>query len=138
MNDHSSFHVGLNTFVIKDGKLLLGKRKGNGEGMWGLPGGHMEHGELMAEGARRELKEETGLKADVSFINLTNGRGKVGPSHYLHVGFLAKNIQGEPRVIEPDKFYEWRWFDLKDLPVNMFTGHQKQIRAFLAGQTFAD
>jgi 8-oxo-dGTP diphosphatase len=68
------FPVGVNIFVVRDGKLLLGKRKnvyGNGE--WGLPGGHLESGETMVQAAARELDEETGLFArDFSFVNLVN------------------------------------------------------------------
>ena len=32
-------------------------------GLWNLPGGHLERGEGLAEGAKRELREETGVAA---------------------------------------------------------------------------
>ncbi len=38
--------VGLGVLIFKDGKVLLGKRKGaHGEGTWCPPGGHLEFGE---------------------------------------------------------------------------------------------
>jgi len=38
--------VGLGVLIIKDGKVLLGRRKGaHGEGTWAPPGGHLECGE---------------------------------------------------------------------------------------------
>ena len=51
--------------MVKNGKLLLGKRKNiYGAGTWGLPGGHLEFKEAMKTAASRELMEETGLKAE--------------------------------------------------------------------------
>jgi len=40
---YEKFHIGINVFVVRDKKLLLGKRKNvYGAGTWGLPGGHLE------------------------------------------------------------------------------------------------
>ena len=54
--------IGCEIFVIKEHKLLFGKRKNTyGEDSWGLPGGHLEYGEKLADAAKRELEEETGI-----------------------------------------------------------------------------
>jgi 8-oxo-dGTP diphosphatase len=37
---------------------------------WGLPGGHLEEGEDPAEGAARELEEETGVRLDPAELRL--------------------------------------------------------------------
>ncbi|MFA7252468.1 MAG: NUDIX domain-containing protein [Candidatus Paceibacterota bacterium] len=134
--------VGVNVFVIKDNKLLLGKGKNVfGDGYWGLPGGHLEGGESMTGGAKRELKEETGLTADkLTFLNVINDPPIDEGGHYVHVGFLAEDVQGEPRLTEPDKCSELKWFDLNDLPQEeeIFIGHRKQIAAFLNKIVFVD
>lgn len=46
--------------VIKDGKILMGKRRDNNK--WTNPGGHLEEGEQPIQGAIRELKEESGIE----------------------------------------------------------------------------
>ena len=54
--------VGVGVFVLKDGKILMGKRKGaHGEGSWSLPGGHLEFNESWDMCAVRETMEETGV-----------------------------------------------------------------------------
>jgi 8-oxo-dGTP diphosphatase len=130
-----TFPIGVNIFVVRNDKLLLGKRKNTyGAGTWGLPGGHLEFGERLEAAAARELKEETGIKTEkFIFVNLINDlhdlRGE--QKHYLQVGFLAKDIgDAEPILNEPDKTEEWKWFGLADLPKDIFPSHIEQIEAF--------
>ena len=55
--------VGIGVVVMKDGRVLLGRRKGShGAGEYAYPGGHLEHLESFAECAVREVREETGLE----------------------------------------------------------------------------
>ena len=59
----TNIKVGCEIFLIKDDAILLGKRKNcYAEGMWALPGGHLEHGKSIRECVIRELKEELGIK----------------------------------------------------------------------------
>ena len=47
-------------------KILFVKRAYNpGQGEWSLPGGFLELGETLVDGAKRELKEETNLNGEV-------------------------------------------------------------------------
>jgi len=115
---YDTFYVGANVLVVRDGKLLLGKRKNIfGDGMWALPGGHLDKGESIMAAAARELSEETGLVADsYEFIGLVNNPQKEHDRHYIQLGFLAKGVTGEPKLLEPDRCYEWQWFSLNELP----------------------
>lgn len=58
--------VGIGVMIWKDGKVLLGKRKGShGEGTYAFPGGHMEYMESFTDCVKRELEEECGLKIKI-------------------------------------------------------------------------
>lgn len=127
--------MGVNAFVIKDGKLLLGKRKnGYGNGSWGLPGGHLEMGESMLKAVARELFEETGLEAETfTFLNLVNTPRE--GEHYLQLGFVANNVSGELTLKEPEKCEEWQYFELNNLPNPIFSSHKDLIKTFIEKST---
>ena len=54
--------VGVAAVVWREDRILLIRRaKAPRAGEWSLPGGRQELGETVAEAARREVSEETGL-----------------------------------------------------------------------------
>jgi len=60
---HKSHKAGVGIVVVSsDGCILLGRK----DGLWSLPGGHIEEGETPEVAAVRELEEETGLKLQES------------------------------------------------------------------------
>jgi 8-oxo-dGTP diphosphatase len=55
----------MTVFLVKGQKILLGKRLGKiGNGQWWCPGGHLEFGESVVAGMKREVLEETGIHLD--------------------------------------------------------------------------
>lgn len=115
-------HAGLAVFVVKDGKILFGKRLGeHGRGTWCPPGGHIEFGETFEECARRETLEECGLKIkNIQFLTITNDFFKESGKHYVTIIMRADWASGEPQVLEPDKMVEWHWCTWEDRPKNVF------------------
>ncbi|MEM1618690.1 MAG: NUDIX hydrolase [Desulfurococcaceae archaeon] len=89
--------------LLKENSVLLVKRKyPPGVGKWSIPGGVVEPGERIAEAARRELKEETGLEAEPVGIlwvlnNIVYDRERRVLYHYviLDVLFDSSSIRGE-------------------------------------------
>ena len=60
-------HLVVHAIVEKDNGILLVKRTGDllESGKWGLPGGYLDRDETAAQGALRELKEETGWEGKI-------------------------------------------------------------------------
>ena len=131
--------IGVNVFIFNDkGEMLMGKRVGKvGYGTWCLPGGHFEWGESLEDCAKRELEEETSLIGDeLKYLQLIND--PIDDAHFVHINFMAEKWHGTPTVTEPDKFSEWKWFDLNKLPDEVFIGHQKFVPAYLNSISFID
>jgi len=59
--------VGVLAVVIREDRVLVVRRANPPmSGRWGFPGGVLELGETVAQGAMRELAEETGVKAEAA------------------------------------------------------------------------
>jgi 8-oxo-dGTP diphosphatase len=115
-------YIGVGVIVIRDGNVLLGKRKNShGEGAWQFPGGHLEYGESIEACARRELFEETGLTLlNCSLGPYTNDVFEKEGKHYVTLFVIAHHTEGEIEVKEPDKCECWEWFPWSDLPFPRF------------------
>lgn len=122
--------VGVGVIIIRDSKVLLGKRKhAHGEGTWSFAGGHLEFGESILECAQREALEETGLKImDVRTGPYTNDIFKDEGKHYITL-FVTCTAVGEPRVMEPEKCEKWQWFDWDELPENLFVPVENLVKS---------
>ncbi len=118
--------------IIRNGKVLLGKRKNaHGEGAWCFPGGHLEFGESWKECALREIKEEAGIKVkNLRFATATNDLFSKEKKHYITIIMLADYASGEAKILEPHKCEKWDWFEWKkdNLPKPLFTP-QKNLLA---------
>lgn len=109
--------VGLGVMIWKDGKVLLGKRKGkHAPGVYAFPGGHLEYMESFEDCVRREVAEETGMEVEnIKFLLVGNAK-LYAPKHYVQVNFTADWKSGEPQNLEPDKCEGWDWYDVDNLP----------------------
>lgn len=139
MTETSRPRVGVGVMVLKNGQLLLGRRKGShGAGEYAYPGGHLEHLESFEQCAKREVKEETGLEiGPIRFLRVLNTT-EYAPKHYIDVAFVADWVSGEPQVLEPDKIDGWAWYPLDALPSPLFGTIPTALEALKSGRTFWD
>lgn len=114
--------VGVAVIILRDGKVLLGQRKGaHGSGTWAFPGGHLEFGESLAACALREVAEETGLSiSNIRPAAFTNDIFTAESKHYATLFVTARWVSGEATVLEPDKCSQWRWCQWEALPEPRF------------------
>ena len=121
--------------LIFDGdRILLSKRAGEPfRGDWDIPGGFLEAGEDPREGARREIREETGLEIQVTGPPEVNV-GRYGPTgdFVLNLYFRASIISGKPAPA--DDVEELRWFLMNELPTNLAWEHERQLLGRLAAE----
>jgi 8-oxo-dGTP diphosphatase len=122
--------AGIGVCIIKEGKVLLGKRKNShGAGCWSFPGGHLEMYEMWECCAEREAYEETGLKIkNTKLIGITNDIFTKEEKHYITIFIMADYDSGDLRIMEPEKCYEWKWFRWDNLPEPLFLPIENLIR----------
>jgi 8-oxo-dGTP diphosphatase len=95
---------------FRDGRLLI-VRRANPPQLWTLPGGRIEAGEAAAEAARRELREETGIEADIAgfagYREMMLREGGTLRSHFVILAFAARWRAGEARAGTELRDVEW-------------------------------
>lgn len=122
--------VGTGVLIVRDGKILIGQRKGiNGDGTWCPPGGHLEFGETWEECVRRETQEEAGIEIqNVRFAGVVNNHTPQWGTHYVTIFMRADYLSGEPRNCEPEKCSGWEWVQWETLPTPLFAPVESLLR----------
>jgi len=124
--------VGIALFILNENnEILLGLRQGKvGNNTWGLPGGKLDKNESFENCIIREAKEETDLDInELTFIGVSNDIMEDIDQHYITIFFSTNNYEGEVKVVEIDKCLEWKWFNPKELPTNLFL----PLKNFISG-----
>lgn len=130
--------VGFGVMILRENKILLGKRNEDpekassllkGAGTWTMPGGKLNFKETFEQGAKRETMEETGIELNnVKVICVNNDM--VEDAHFITIGLFSDDFKGEARVMEPDEITKWEWFDLNNLPSPIFFPSAKVLENY--------
>jgi 8-oxo-dGTP pyrophosphatase MutT (NUDIX family) len=103
-------------YCLRDGEvLLLERRKEPFPGFWVAPGGKIEPGESPVDGAVRELREETGLRARRPVL-----RGVITETsprddwQWLIFAYVVREFDGE--VASDQREGRLRWWPVADWP----------------------
>lgn len=105
--------IAVGAVVVENGALLMVRRgHAPARGLWTLPGGRLEHNELLADCIAREVAEETGLEVDVG--DLLGVFEVPGDPHYVILDYVAVPT-GRTAPVAGTDAAEVRWVPLGEV-----------------------
>lgn len=130
MSQHFQAFVSVMPIIVRDGQVLLHRRRNTGymDGYWDLAGsGHVEARETASQALLRECQEELGIcPLAPRFIQVTH---KVEPEvTYIYFYFLVEQFTGTPFIREPEKSAALAWFPLNQLPSQCLPYHVQVLQ----------
>ena len=112
MTNECDPRVGVGVAIVDRGSLLLVQRgREPGRGLWAVPGGKVKAGERLADAARREVLEETGLEVDIGDV-VWVGEHIDDDHHLVLVDFMGMLVAGE--LAAADDAEDARWVPLDE------------------------
>jgi len=112
--------IGVGALILKRDRILMAQRgKEPLKGSWSLPGGALETGESLADGVRREVREETGL--DIRpigvleiFERIMRDASGAPEYHYVLIDYMCHIVGGT--LAPGDDVCAVEWVRRRDLP----------------------
>jgi 8-oxo-dGTP diphosphatase len=109
--------VGVGALIFREDRVLL-VRRGHAPslGEWSIPGGALETGETLADGVKREVREETGLEVEpVATVDVVDriARDEAGrvQFHYVLVDYLCRVTGGSEACASDAVGLRWAAMD---------------------------
>ncbi|MDE2939090.1 MAG: NUDIX hydrolase [Chloroflexota bacterium] len=117
------------TIVSREGKVLLMRRAGEPQhGLWSVPGGYVDRGEVVEQAAAREVLEETGLEVEITgLVGLYSEPGKP----VIVAAFSGVEKGG--RLAPGTESLEVGFFAPDDLPPLAFPADSRILEAWAKG-----
>jgi len=127
--------------LIKDNKILLSRRYNTGyfDGNYSFPAGHLDGNETLKQAMVREAKEEIDIVLDPVDLELVHTMNRRIPNNErVDFFFTTRKWQGEPKIMEPEKCDDLRWFKLDNLPSNIIPYIKQAINSFLKNIIYSE
>ena len=132
-------------------KVFVGKRIDNPQNFWQMPQGGVDENEDFLQAAKRELKEETGIKSVklIKEINdwleydlpknliykIWNGKYRGQSQKWFIMKFIGKDEEINIKTKNPE-FLEWKWVESFKLPnivvnfkIDIYTRLEKELKS---------
>ena len=132
-------------------KVFVGKRIDNPQNFWQMPQGGVNKNEDFLQAAKRELKEETGIKSVklIKEINdwleydlpkyliykIWNGKYRGQSQKWFIMKFIGKDEEINIKTKNPE-FLEWKWVESFKLPnivvnfkIDIYTRLEKELKS---------
>lgn len=115
---HAGIPVGVHVVLERGGRVLLMRRAGTGffDGLYSLPGGHVEPGESVRQAAVRELHEEAGVRVAGESLQMLGVVHRLSDTNRIDFFMRAPRFDGEPAICEPSKCDQLGWYRREELP----------------------
>jgi 8-oxo-dGTP diphosphatase len=125
------------TVLIRDGKnilFVLRQNTGYADGMYAMPGGHVEPDENFTDAGVREAMEEVGVSINPRDLKPLHTLHRVSKPGDVRIGVLfeATTWTGQPHNREPERHGEIAWFNEDSLPYDKIIGFQAEALRSLA------
>lgn len=139
--DRHHYLAVVNLIFLRNKEVLLARRFQTGymDGSYELPSGHLDGKETVQEAAAREAFEETGVSVETKDLHVHHVLHRYGDPHERIEFFLvATHWEGEPKIAEPEKCDDLRWFPIYALPENMIPKSKYGLEKALAGELYSE
>jgi len=127
--------------LTKNNKILLSRRYNTGfhDGEYSFPAGHLEGNETIIQTMIREAREEIGVELNPEHLKLVHVMHRKEPSEErVNFFFTAEKWKGEPKILEPHRCDDLKWFDIDKLPDNIIPYVKQTINCILHSTLYSE
>ena len=128
--------------LIQKKNILLLRRFNTGweDGNYSLISGHLDGKESVIQAMIREAKEEAGINIKKKYLQVVHTMHRKSKENLEYIDFFltSERWEGDPKITEPDKCDEMKWFRLDRLPKNVLPHVKQAIEGFQRDIVFSE
>ncbi len=123
----------IDVLIVRTNKILLGllsdKWLYEEQQVYGVPGGYVMFGQSIGNAVKKNIKED--LDCEVSNYKIIAVNANYHNGHFISIGVFAEII-GEPKLLKPDDWRKWEWYEKSKIPSNLFPSAKNLIDSYLS------